>query len=438
MVSTAMQGGCTCENTCNLRIGTGNIEFAAMFAPKPIAMSAANDWTREMTTKGFPELQQHYRLFDAVDNVMLISRTEFGHNYNSVSRHAMYHWFNKHLKLGVAEPIQETEIKLLTQEQMTVWDDKHPKPAGGDEFERKLLSGWYADSQKQLAALNPTNADSSAKYQTVVGGGVDIVIGRDLPAAEDVEVEHVDESEQGSYVRVLGLLRNKPAGEELPVVFLHPHDWKGRVVVWLDKEGKAGLFNEDGSPKPEIKQLVDAGASVVGVDLLYQGEFLADGKPLEQTSRVANPREAAAYTFGYNHSVFAKRVHDVLTVLSFAKHHELKPKQIDLVGLAGAGHWAAAAAAQSRGLLHAAAIDTQGFRFGKVLDIHSPDFLPGGAKYGDLPGMIHLAELPNLKLTGEPEIPTDDVRVKRENKIDRRPQADASLPGGTVEWLLSL
>ena len=444
MVSTAMQGGCTCENTCNLRIGTGNIEFAAMFAPKPIGMSAANDWTREMTTKGFPELQQHYRLFDTVDNAMLISRTEFGHNYNSVTRHAMYQWFNKHLKLGVQEPIQETEIELLTQEQMTVWDDKHPQPEGGDEFERKLLSQWNSNTGSQIATLQvaaaeiPRDEDTVASYRELMGGGIDIVIGRGLPAAEDVEVEHVDESEQGSYVRVLGLLRNKPAGEELPVVFLHPHDWKGRVVVWLDKEGKAGLFNEDGSPKPEVKELVDAGVSVVGVDLLYQGEFLADGKPLEQTGRVANPREAASYTFGYNHTVFAKRVHDVLTVLAFAKHHELKPKQIDLVGLAGAGHWAAAAAAQSRGLLHAAAIDTQGFRFGNVLDIHSPDFLPGGATYGDLPGMIHLAELPNLKLTGEPEIPTDDVRLKRENKIERRPPADASLPGGTVEWLLSL
>ena len=37
MVSTAMQGGCTCENCCNLRIGTGNIEFAAMTAPGPWA-----------------------------------------------------------------------------------------------------------------------------------------------------------------------------------------------------------------------------------------------------------------------------------------------------------------------------------------------------------------------------------------------------------------
>ena len=49
---------------------------------------------------------------------------------------------------------------------------------------------------------------------------------------------------------------------------------------------------------------------MVGADLIYQGEFLADGQPLEKTRRVENTREAAAYTFGYNHTVFAQRVHD--------------------------------------------------------------------------------------------------------------------------------
>jgi dienelactone hydrolase len=51
MVSTAMQGGCTCENCSNLRIGTGNIEFAAMTAPRPLGMTGANDWTKEIATK---------------------------------------------------------------------------------------------------------------------------------------------------------------------------------------------------------------------------------------------------------------------------------------------------------------------------------------------------------------------------------------------------
>src|ERR1051325_11599949 len=46
MVSTAMQGGCTCENASLLRVDTGNIEIAGLFAPKPLGMTAADDWTR--------------------------------------------------------------------------------------------------------------------------------------------------------------------------------------------------------------------------------------------------------------------------------------------------------------------------------------------------------------------------------------------------------
>jgi hypothetical protein len=218
-------------------------------------------------------------------------------------------------------------------------------------------------------------------------------------------------------------------------VILYPKEWEGRVVVWLDKDGKAGLFSGGAAPKPEIQQLLDAGVAVVGADLLYQGEFLADGKPIEKTERVANTREAAAYTFGYNHTVFAKRVHDVLTVLAFVKNHESQPKRIDLVGLAGAGHWAAAASAQARGLITAAAIDTQGFRFGNVLDIHSPDFLPGGAKYGDLPGMLALGALRNLWLAGEGDSGT--VGYLSEDVASRpKPIDEASKPQDAVSWLL--
>ena len=60
MVSTAMQGGCTCENASYLRIGTGNVEIAALIAPRPLGMTAADDWTKEIATKGLPELKAHY------------------------------------------------------------------------------------------------------------------------------------------------------------------------------------------------------------------------------------------------------------------------------------------------------------------------------------------------------------------------------------------
>src|SRR5579864_7599350 len=105
MVSTAMQGGCVCENCSYLRRGTGNIELAALFAPKPLAMSGADDWTIDIETKGLPELQALYRLLGAPDNVMAKAFLQFGHNYNQVSREVMYNFFNKHLQLGLKEPV---------------------------------------------------------------------------------------------------------------------------------------------------------------------------------------------------------------------------------------------------------------------------------------------------------------------------------------------
>ena len=52
------------------------------------------------------------------------------------------------------------------------------------------------------------------------------------------------------------------------------------IVLWLDERGKAGLFTDGGELRPEVCRLLDAGASVVGVDLFGQGEFHADGQPL--------------------------------------------------------------------------------------------------------------------------------------------------------------
>jgi dienelactone hydrolase len=442
MVSTAMQGGCTCENACGVRIGTGNVEIAALFAPKPLGMSAANDWTKEMETKGFPELKQLYRLLGAPDNVMLHSRIEFGHNYNAPSRRAMYKWFNRQFKLGLREPIVDRDYKRLTQQEMSVWDDRHPKPEGGPEFERRLLRWWKVDADRQLAELTPRNAVSLTEFRKVVGGALDVVIGRGLPAADTVEFESTKEIDRGDYKLVLGLLRNRPEREELPVLFLQPRQRKGPVVIWLDPAGKTGLLGEDGGPKAELRRLLGAGVEVVGVDLLYQGEFLADGKPIEQTRRVENKREAAAYTFGYNHTLFAQRTEDVLSVIAWVNKRQPSPSSLALVGLDGAGLWAAAARAQARGAVHRAAIDTGGSRFGKILGIHDPGFLPGGAKYWDIPGMLAVAAPGELWLAGEGANVPSVVKASYQasGAADR-----VTLFGGpaearriaAIEWLLS-
>lgn len=401
MVSTGMQGGCTCENASLLRVNTGNIEFAGLFAPKPLGMTAADDWTREMPTKGFPELKQLYQLLGQPDWVMLKPLLHFGHNYNYVSRAAMYSWINKHLKLGLPEPIVEPDFQRFTREQLSVWDDAHPAPRGGPEFERSLLNWFSEAADKQLAAKQGSVADC----QQTFGAGVDIVLGRNLATAGEVEFHQASKAEKDAYVETAGLLRNRTYQEELPLVILKPHAEGKRAVIWLSTHGKEGLYRRaqgDGyQPRPEVRKLLDAGLTVLGVDMLFQGELAPDAAPATKTRRVKNPREAAAYTFGYNHALFAQRVHDILTVLQYARSQDPKPEMIGLAGLAGAGHWAAAARAQAREAIACLAADTGGFRFGKILDIHHVDFLPGGAKYGDLPGLLALGAPGKTWLAGE-------------------------------------
>ncbi|MEZ6071910.1 MAG: alpha/beta hydrolase family protein [Pirellulales bacterium] len=130
MVSTAMQGGCTCENCSYLRVGTGNVEIAALGAPRPLGMTGALDWTRDIMTKGLPELQQLYTLLGHPEDVHAEAFLQFGHNYNNVSRAVMYSWLNEYLGLGFEDPIVEDEYEPLSIAEMSVWDDASATAVG--------------------------------------------------------------------------------------------------------------------------------------------------------------------------------------------------------------------------------------------------------------------------------------------------------------------
>lgn len=440
MVSTGMQGGCTCENASLLRLNTGNVEFAALFAPRPLCLVSANDWTREMPTKGFPQLQALYRLLGAEQNVQLHPLLHFEHNYNIVSRSCVYAWVNAHFRLGLAAPVLETDYPRLTADELTVWNAAHPKPACGGEVERRVLRWWSDDSARQLTRLAPSDAPTWRMFRNVVGGALDVVIGGRLPGPEDMRFEQRLTREDGRYRTVAGILQDRSRGSALPTVVLEPEDAGTRVAIWLSLRGKAGLFTADGRPARGVARLLDAGVTVVGVDLLYQGEFLAEGQTLDRTRRVDSPREAAAFTFGYNRALFAQRVHDVLSAIRFAKSRR-KGAAVCLIALDGAGPWAAAALAQAEGTVARAAVDTGRFRFGRVLDLQSPDFLPGGARYFDLPGMIAMGAPTPLWLAGEgaaaPSIIAAAYRATGGRKaltmadIPARERTDAAL-----SWLL--
>ena len=391
MVSTAMQGGCTCENASLLRVGTGNVEFAGLFAPKPQGMTTADDWTKEMSTKGFPELKRLYGLLGGADRVMLQRGEHFPHNYNAVSRTAFYNWLNKHFHLGQAEPVLERDYTVSSRSELSVWDAAHPAPMAADpQFERGLLKLWSADSNRQLESMASASPE---QYRQVLKVGWDVVLdARDPAPASSLNWVLKDKQDRGAWIQMAGLIRNTSRREEIPVVFCHPKQWNGKTVVWLTADGKSGLYTTAGSLVPAVQKLVDGGVTVLGLDLLHQGESSIDGRPLTRTPRVKNPREAAAYTFGYNPAVFTHRVHDVLTAVQYIRGHEKPSSQVSLIALDATAPIAAAARAQSGPALNRVALHLGEFRFGRVLDIHSPDFLPGGAKYGDVDGLITLGQ----------------------------------------------
>jgi hypothetical protein len=267
-----------------------------------------------------------------------------------------------------------------------------------------------------------------------------------LAEAGQVVFEPKATVDRGDYLQVVGLLRNTTHHEELPLVLLRPKKPVSRAVIWADDAGKAGLFTSAGAalaqPKAEIQRLLDAGVEVVGADLLYQGEFLQDGQPLARTPSVKNPREAAAYTYGYNRAVFAERVDDLLSVIRFVRDQELKSGHLGLAGLNGSGALAAAARALAGSAVDSAAIDTGGFRFGRVLAIHDPNFLPGGAKYGDIPGLLALGAPGRLWLAGEEQgIPPLVQKIYGEAGAAYRVVASTARPSeaptAAATWLLS-
>jgi len=443
MVSTAMQGGCTCENCCLLRVGTGNVELAALFAPKPLGMTAANDWTKEMMQKGYPQLGRLYGMLGAKDHVFCKPLLHFHHNYNYVTRAIMYGWMNRYLGLGLEEPIVEEDFRPLTPAERTVWDQDHPRPAGGPDYERSLTRYLADQSERQIDALVPSDGESLVTYRQIVGAAFQTIFGRSLADVGTIRTEAVAHEKRGPFVEHRLLLDVVDHGEQLPVIRIDPAETAGQpsVVVWVDGAGKKAIYQDESNLRPGVRRLLDAGKSVVAADLLYQGEFLRDGQPIKQTRVVENPREFAGYTFAYNPTLFAHRVHDLMAVVSWLRSTLGPGAEIDMMGLNGAGPVVAAARAEVGPVVDRAAIDTAGFRFRNLTSYRDINFLPGAVKYGDLPALLALGAPSQLWLAGEggqpPRVTAAAYRAAElPGRIVSSNVPRQHVPHAAVEWLL--
>ncbi len=380
MVSTSMQGGCICENASYLRLGTGNVEIAGLFAPKPLGMTAANDWTREMETKGLPELQALYRLYDAEQFVMA-KYYPFEHNYNQISRELMYSWFNKHLRLGYPEPVEEKPFEPIPPRELSVYDAEHPRPkdaTGADGVRR-----WFREqAEKNLMAVAPTNHDALSRFREVVGTALRVMLGSP-PKGEDVSVVHESQPVTRDDVVIRRMiLGSKEGPERIPVVALRPNN-NGPIrgtVIWVNPEGKVNLFEGDRLASP-AKALIQRNFVVLSPDVLGVGEQ-------SPVKRVIDQR-FVGYTLGYNRPILAEQARDLMFVAAFASK-TCPPAAVHLVGWREAGTVAVLARAALGSDFGRCAADVVDPLWRTVQNTQDVRLLPGALRYGGMPAFAAL------------------------------------------------
>jgi dienelactone hydrolase len=408
MVSTSMQGGCTCENAPLLRIDNGNIDIAAAIAPRPLGLTAADDWTVELETKGFPDLVRLYEMLGRRDRLTGVFHTQFKHNYNQVNRLVMYAFFNRHFKIGIDQPIKEREYKPLSIEEATVWSEGHPKPSGdqvGDVHEVQLLRKATVGTELQMAGLIPKTRADLAKYREVVGGAWQTIIGRNFDSLGNVTFAEASSRAADQMTIRLGHVEYTSQQEQLPVVIYEPvSDSKG-VVIHITDVGKSATSESNLNDRP--LSLVNDGFTIITADLYGQGDFLPDGKPLD--SQRLNSKESrdvwqkfSGYTYGYNHSLFALRVHDILTLIKYAG------SRTDNVQVHGTGKKAGPIVAAACGLasdqVSAVVVEPRGFAFGNINRHDDPMFVPGAAKYLGVDGLLSLIAPTKLTVIGDTDL----------------------------------
>jgi len=344
MVSAYMQGGDPCEEAPNLRIGTFNVEIAAMAAPKPMLLvSSTHDWTRNTPEEEFPAIRSIYSLYGQAGMVGSV-HIEAEHNYNRQSRAAVYRFLNSQLHPdSEAADFEERSYELPPDDQLLAF----PK---GDLPTEMMTVDQVFQSWRSAARLQMENA-SAGELRDALRNALDVEY---QPAVESSsEGDRIVITRPWRNDRVVALWR---PGVGDPVLVLHP-------------EGAAA------AERTELgKQLLKSNRPVLMIDPFMSGDLRSRQFQVDD------------YFLSYNRTEEAERVQDVLTALAFLKART--KNQPELIGMESAGIRSVFAAAVAPFKVDVVA-DMVGFA-GSDQDFVNRFFVPGIQRAGGLDGALRL------------------------------------------------
>lgn len=363
MVSAIMQGGDLCENAPGLRLNTSNVEIAAMFAPKPMLLvSATGDWTHNVPTQEYPAIKRIYDLYGKGDQVEVVQIHEV-HNYNKLSREAVYRFFDKHNSgLSDARELTEHDIDVPMLQEMEVLSNR-TLPANALDLEG-VFHLWRGMAEAQTSRTQDSTFLRDRLRQTLA-----VEIPQDVIAGRN-----------GRSI-VLSRVSRK---DRVPGISIEGH---GRPAIVVDAMGSAAALES-----AVVKRLQKEGRPVLLLDVFQTGAAkapragdIASGpapKLPDDADDEAQADAAAGYPkfLTFNVSDDAARVQDIVTAIAYSAK---SGGDVEVFATGDAALWSifAAAVSPARVSLH-------------LEDVPSMTTDADYVQYFNVPGILRAGGLP--------------------------------------------
>jgi hypothetical protein len=153
MVSATFQGDDVCEMAPGLRIGTNNLELAALIAPRHLFLVAATgDWTRNTLKVELPAIRSIYALYRQ-ERRAAAAMINAGHNSNRESRDAVYAFFHRTFArrfLYSAPPRESDDVPLPSRDELLIGDALRDKAMTSRSA---ILAEWRAMAIERTASM---------------------------------------------------------------------------------------------------------------------------------------------------------------------------------------------------------------------------------------------------------------------------------------------
>ena len=301
MVSAIMQGGDECENAPGLRIGTNNVEIAAMFAPKPMLLvSATEDWTHNVPQEEYPAIRSIYALYGETDDVEAV-QIAAPHNFNEQSREAVYRFFAKFNPGTVVDAtLKEDNIDVPKLQDMMVLSNKS-LPSGAADLEG-IFHEWQEMGRSSLNDVHDSDRLRRLLIQTM---------GVTIP-------DKVLSERAGQNLFLSSLAVN----DRLPGVWIPGH---GRAALVVDSDGSKSALRG-----ATVAKLRREGRAILVLDVFQTG------------SSIAVRDESDPMFLTYNIGRDAARVQDIVTATTYLGQDK---GIVDIFATGDAGLWATFASA---------------------------------------------------------------------------------------------